>query len=61
MLASGGSEVLRCESVAVPPPQAYEVLVRHTAIGVNFHDVYVRSGLYQTLPLPGTLLALLQS
>ncbi|MCV5784737.1 alcohol dehydrogenase catalytic domain-containing protein, partial [Escherichia coli] len=24
-----------------------------TAIGVNFHDCYVRSGLYRTLPLPG--------
>jgi hypothetical protein len=34
-------------------PGAGEVLVRHTAIGVNFHDTYVRSGQYQTLPLPG--------
>lgn len=54
MRATGGPEVLRLESVAVPPPQAHEVLVRHTAIGVNFHDAYVRSGLYQTLALPGT-------
>lgn len=53
MRATGGPEVLRFESVAVPPPQAHEVLVHHTAIGVNFHDAYVRSGLYQTLPLPG--------
>jgi NADPH2:quinone reductase len=28
--------------------------LRQTAIGVNFHDCYVRSGLYKTLPLPGT-------
>jgi NADPH2:quinone reductase len=27
--------------------------VRQTAIGVNFHDCYVRSGLYRTLALPG--------
>lgn len=27
--------------------------MRQTAVGVNFHDVYVRSGLYRTLPLPG--------
>lgn len=53
MRATGGPEVLRFESVTVPPPQAHEVLVRHTAIGVNFHDAYVRSGLYQTLALPG--------
>jgi NADPH:quinone reductase-like Zn-dependent oxidoreductase len=30
------------------------VRLRHTRIGVNFHDVYVRSGLYKTLALPGT-------
>jgi NADPH2:quinone reductase len=27
--------------------------LRHTAIGVNFHDIYVRTGLYRTLELPG--------
>jgi NADPH2:quinone reductase len=32
-----------------------EVCVRQTAIGVNFHDLYVRSGLYRTLQLPGVL------
>ena len=30
-----------------------ELRVRQTAIGVNFHDVYVRSGQYRTLPLLG--------
>lgn len=49
----GGPEVLRLVSVDVPPPQSHEVLIRHTAIGVNYHDAYVRSGLYRTLPLPG--------
>ena len=27
--------------------------LRQTEIGVNYHDIYVRSGLYKTLDLPG--------
>jgi len=50
---NGGAETLRFESVEVGAPGADEVRLRHTAIGVNFHDVYVRSGLYKTLTLPG--------
>ena len=50
---TGGPEVLRSESIAVGKPGAGELRVRQTAIGVNFHDVYVRSGLYRTLTLPG--------
>lgn len=50
----GGPEVLRMKDVKVGPPAANEVRLRHTRIGVNFHDVYVRSGLYKTLKLPGT-------
>jgi NADPH2:quinone reductase len=49
----GGPEVLKIKDVQVGPPQANEVRLRHTSIGVNFHDVYVRSGLYKTLQLPG--------
>ncbi len=49
----GGPERLRFERVAVGAPGPGEILLRQTAIGVNFHDVYVRSGLYRTLPLPG--------
>jgi NADPH:quinone reductase len=49
----GGPEKLLWESVEVPGPGPGEILVRHTAIGVNFHDTYVRSGQYQTLKLPG--------
>ena len=48
---TGGPEVLRIEEVAVPAPAAGEVQVRHTAIGLNFIDVYDRTGLYPT-PLP---------
>ena len=49
----GGPEVLQQEDVEVSPPRAGQVQIRHTAIGVNYHDAYVRSGLYSTLPLPG--------
>lgn len=49
----GGPEVLRPEPVEVPAPATGELRVRQTAVGVNFHDCYVRSGLYRTLPLPG--------
>src|SRR5579875_574841 len=46
----GGPETLRLVDVADPTAGPGELLVRQRAIGVNFHDVYVRSGLY-----PGTL------
>jgi NADPH:quinone reductase len=49
----GGPEVLRLKEVGVQSPGPHEVRLRHTRIGVNFHDVYVRSGLYKTLQLPG--------
>jgi len=45
----GGPEVLRVEEVEVGAPGAGEVLLRHTAIGVNFIDIQHRSGRY---PLP---------
>jgi NADPH2:quinone reductase len=48
---TGGPEVLRLEEVAVGDPGPGEARVRHTAVGVNFVDVYHRSGLYP-LPLP---------
>jgi NADPH2:quinone reductase len=47
----GSADRLRWEDYAVPAPGRGEVLVRHGAIGVNYYDVYVRSGLYpQALP-----------
>lgn len=53
MHEAGGPEVLRPETVSVGDPGPGQVRLKQTAIGVNFHDIYVRSGLYQTLPLPG--------
>jgi NADPH2:quinone reductase len=49
----GGPEVLKLGTVELEPPGPGEIRIRQTAIGVNYHDVYVRSGLYRTLPLPG--------
>lgn len=42
----GGPEVLVADMLDLPDPGAGEVLLRHTAIGVNFQDVYHRSGFY---------------
>lgn len=53
MHEAGGPQVLRPETVTVGEPGPGQVRLRQTAIGVNFHDIYVRSGLYQTLTLPG--------
>ena len=47
----GGPEVLKWQQVEVADPQADEVLLRQTAVGVNFADVYLRTGLYPQ-PLP---------
>jgi NADPH:quinone reductase len=50
----GGPEVLEWVDIDLPPPAAGEVQIRHTAIGLNFIDVYYRSGLYPS-PLPSAL------
>jgi NADPH2:quinone reductase len=52
---TGGPEVLRWEPVEVGVPGPREVLLRHTAVGVNFIDTYHRSGLYPVEPLPAML------
>jgi NADPH2:quinone reductase len=48
---TGGPEVLRVEEIDVPAPGKGEVRIRQTAIGVNFTDIYNRTGLYKQ-PLP---------
>lgn len=49
----GASDRLRLEAQDLAAPAEGEMRIRQTAIGVNYHDVYVRSGLYKTLALPG--------
>jgi NADPH2:quinone reductase len=49
--ATGGPEKLVWEAVEVAPPAPGEARVRHAAVGLNFIDVYHRTGLYP-LPLP---------
>lgn len=51
---TGSPEVMRWEAIEVGKPGPGEVLVRNTAVGVNFVDTYYRSGLYP-LTLPATL------
>jgi NADPH2:quinone reductase len=49
--ANGGPEVMRWEDVPTPEPGPGEALVRHAAVGLNYIDIYVRTGLYKsTLP-----------
>lgn len=43
---NGGPEVLRWEDVPAAKPARGEVLIRHTAVGLNFIDIYYRTGLY---------------
>ena len=49
--APGGPEVVKIEAVDVADPGAGEVLIRHTAIGFNFQDIYTRGGFYPA-PMP---------
>ena len=51
---TGGPEVLHIVDIPKPEPKPGEVLVRHTAIGVNFIDTYHRTGLYP-IKLPSGL------
>ncbi len=43
---TGGPDVLRWETVEVGEPGPGEVRVRHAAVGLNFADIYFRTGLY---------------
>jgi NADPH2:quinone reductase len=49
---TGGPEVLRYEQVEVGQPGPGQALIRQTAVGLNFIDVYFRSGLYPPPSLP---------
>src|ERR1700730_7515611 len=50
--AFGGPEVLRHQALPARPPGPGEVRIRQTAVGVNYVDVYVRSGLYRMIEPP---------
>src|SRR5262249_655262 len=43
---SGGPEVLVSEPIPIANPGPGQARVRHTAVGVNFVDIYIRTGLY---------------
>ncbi len=51
---TGGPEVMKWEEVALGDPGPTEARVRHHAVGLNYIDVYFRTGLYPQ-PLPGGL------
>jgi NADPH2:quinone reductase len=51
----GGPEVMHWEDVPTPEPGPGEALVHHTAVGLNYIDVYFRTGLYKAPAMPATL------
>jgi len=52
---TGGPEVMHWEEISVPAPGPGEVHIRHSAVGLNYIDVYHRTGLYPPGDLPTTL------
>ena len=52
---TGGAEVLKWEEVPVGKPGPGEALVHHTAVGLNYIDIYHRSGLYPLPALPAVI------
>ncbi len=55
MHKTGGPEVMVWEDYDPGKPKAGEVLIRHTAVGLNFIDTYIRSGLYPAPSMPCVL------
>src|SRR3984957_6949165 len=51
---TGEPEVLQYTEVEVPAPGPGEALVRHRAIGLNFVEIYFRSGVYPAPSMPFT-------
>ena len=52
---TGGPEVLKWEDVDVDAPRSGEARVRHTAVGLNYIDIYGRTGLHPMPSFPHTL------
>jgi NADPH2:quinone reductase len=51
----GGPEKMSWDEVPLPAPKPGEALVRHHAVGLNYIDVYFRTGLYKLPSLPAAL------
>src|SRR3954463_12604994 len=49
---NGGPEVMKWEDVPTPEPGPGEALIKHEAVGLNFIDVYFRTGLYKAPNMP---------
>ena len=49
---TGGPEVMRFEEVAVGEPGPGQARIRHAAVGLNYIDVYFRTGLYPAPSVP---------
>ncbi|MBL96052.1 MAG: quinone oxidoreductase [Magnetovibrio sp.] len=52
---TGDPSVMKIEDVSIDRPASNEVVIRHTAIGLNYIDVYVRSGLYPLDSFPSVI------
>ena len=50
--SNGGPEVMKWEDVPTPEPGPGEALVHHHAVGLNYIDVYFRTGLYKAPSMP---------
>jgi NADPH2:quinone reductase len=50
--ANGGPEVMKWEDVPTPEPGPGEALIKQEAVGLNFIDVYFRTGLYKAPSMP---------
>lgn len=51
----GGPDVLRWETVPLPDPGPTEALIEQKAIGLNYIDVYYRTGLYKAHGFPAII------
>jgi NADPH2:quinone reductase len=55
---TGGPEVLVWEEIEAGKPGPGEARIRHTAVGLNFIDIYLRSGLYPARKTTGSTVLL---
>jgi NADPH2:quinone reductase len=51
----GGPEAMHWDEMPLPQPKAGEALVRHKAVGLNYIDIYFRTGLYKLPSLPAVI------